>query len=343
MAKEVILYGDVNEYSASIFLAAMGLVSDEDSLNVRINTNGGNPGYGWGIVAKFAEHKGEKKVSVDGRAYSMGTYFLCYADNAEALDVSEFLIHRAAYPSWVESNPDYFDETTRAQLARTNASLKKALFNKIDSEKLQVIMDSKPELNGAKVKDIFSMDQRLDVFLTAKEAKEIGLINKINKITPEIKASIDSKMLELAATFKMAAEHNPTPNPTNIMTLEKIKAENPALYSQIIALGVAQEQDRVGAWMAFVDVDAKSVADGIKSNLPISMTATAELSRKSFSVEALKKLTEEGKTTPAAGATAAIEATAKTDAQKELDAYDKEVKAQLKGTSTAFVSKTAEV
>jgi hypothetical protein len=68
------------------------------------------------------------------------------------------------------------------------------------------------------------------------------------------------------------------------------KAENPDVYAQIFALGQKAENDRVQAWLTYVDADAKTVTEGIKGNEAPSLAIQAELNRKAFSIEALKNL-----------------------------------------------------
>ncbi len=287
MPKDILLYGQINEVSSAKFLTDMEAAS-EDEVTIRINTPGGSPEYTWGMIAKFSEHTGKKSVKVDGQALSMGTYFCCYDPAAEGLDVSQFLIHRAAYPEWYEC--EYMDEATKTNLVNVNASLQKALFAKIDVPALQTIMDGRPELNGAKVKDIFSMDSRIDVYLNATEAKKIGLISKIVKITPSKAAEVSKHLmaaLGLPGQEKTAKQNS---NPEN-MTIEALKAQHPEVYNALVNQTLKAERDRVGAYLAFVDVSKKEVLEGIKSGEALSQTAMAEFSIKlttSNSLAALK-------------------------------------------------------
>lgn len=300
MPRELLIYGRIGEYSSSDFINSINEVEETDDLSVRINTNGGEPEYLWGMAAKFNEFKGKKTVKVDGKAYSAGMLFLCYADNVEALDVSEFLVHRAAYPEWYEKS-EMFTAEMKGNLERINISLRKAIEAKIDVAKFE-------QLKGVKMKDIFSMETRLDVFLTAKEAKEIGLVDKIIKLTPTKKAEIASFMdVQIAAEYKPfkqevieAKKEEVKPKIENKMNIDKLRAEHPELFTQVLKQGADAERDRVGAWMAFVDVDAEAVAKGIKDGETLSATAMAELSRKMFSKDTL--------TTAAAASAASVEA-----------------------------------
>ena len=49
--------------------------------------------------------------------------------------------------------------------------------------------------------DVFSMNSRIDVNITPRQAKKIGLINRVIKLTPSIGAEIRSKAVSMAASF----------------------------------------------------------------------------------------------------------------------------------------------
>lgn len=305
MPKEILLYGQIHSRSSIDFINEIDAV-DGDDMVVRVNTNGGDVLYGWGMIAKFKEFTGDKLVKIDGSAYSMGLFFAAYAENVEALDVSDFLLHRAAYPSWYEK--DYMSDSEKENLIKINSSLEKAFRSKIDVEKFE-------EIKGVKLKEVFSMDDRVDVFMTSAEAKKIGLINKINKITPAKKSAIQSDFGRIAAKYseidvvetpietkKEELNKNANNKPKKLkMNLEELKAEHPALAASLIAEGVAStktaEKDRVGAWLKFVEVDPVAVAEGINSGENLSQTATADFAIKMQSAKSKAELEAESANT----------------------------------------------
>lgn len=287
---EVLMYGDIHSYSSAEFINQIESNTDSD-LIIRVNSDGGSPEYGWGMVAKYREFQGTKMVKIDGKAMSTAAFFLLYADETTALDVSQIMFHRAAFPEWYER--DYMTEANKGYLTSINKELEKALRAKVDVEEFE-------KLKGVSIKDIFSMDSRIDVFLTAQEAKKIGLISKIVKITPDRKQKIESKMLEISAKFvskEVSANNTNSNNNPKIetkMTIEKLKAEHPELFAQVVAMGVSSERDRVTAWSVFAEIDPKAVADGIKGGENISQTAMAEFTLKKLSATSIEKITTEG-------------------------------------------------
>lgn len=312
MTKEVLIYGPIDYYSSTEFFKQVAEATEENpdgEIVYRINTGGGEPEYGWGIIAKIQETK-NKRIKVDGKAHSMGLFTMCYVDDVECLDVSQFLLHRAAYPSWFENDPSFFTDVLKSNLENVNASLEKSFRNKIDVASFE-------EMKGVKVKDIFSMDSRKEVILTAQEAKKIGLVKNIVKITPTKQAEINSHMAKIAAQYEgvaIAAEETKNQN----MTIEKFQSEHPEIYAKIVEVGVKKERDRVGAWMAFAEVDVKEVAKSIKEGAELSQTAMAEFSKKMFSNSRLGAIEGDN---PTAVATTEVKEKEKTEKDKEVKAF----------------------
>ena len=89
---------------------------------------------------------------------------LLFMDNVEAIDVSNFTFHRA---------DGYTDTDEEKQfLARVNNDLRKKLEKKVNSEVFK-------EVTGYSFDDIFNPETRINANLTAKQAKQIGLIDKL--------------------------------------------------------------------------------------------------------------------------------------------------------------------
>ena len=278
MAKEVLIYSDIQSWTAANFINDVNEV--EGDLVVRVDSNGGDPQSTYGMIAKYREFEGNKNVKIDGRAYSSAFFFAAMVDNVEALSVSSFMIHRAAYPDWYEA--EYMTDEQRSSLEAINKDLKKGFESKVDIAMFE-------EIAGITVKEIFSMDDRKNVFLSAKQAKKIGLINKITPINSAIKAQLESNMAVISARYTPTIESNKKEVVINkkieIMTIDEVKA-NPEFVSAILA----DEKDRVGSWLKFVDVDAKAVSEGINSGNKLSQTAMAEFAIKLNSSATLKKV-----------------------------------------------------
>ena len=245
MKNEVLIYGDIFSYTAEAFINSINSI-ESDSLVVRMDTNGGDPQATFGMVAKFNEFEGKKTLKVDGRANSSGFFFVAMVENVEALDVSEFVVHRAAYREEIE-NSKYFTDELKQNLKSINDNLKNAFINKVNVQAFE-------EMKSVSVDEIFSMESRIDVKLTAEEAQKIGLINKINKLTPEMTALIDSKKFEVAANYKPKQVNTETPKVKNKnMTKEEFKANHPEAYASIIGEGVSKRNAEIEAENAEIE------------------------------------------------------------------------------------------
>lgn len=330
--KEILLYFSIYSYSAADFITELEAAKGA-GVTLRINSNGGDPDSTWGMIAKWQEYKGTKKVKVDGKAHSMALYFLCYVTDAECLPMTTFILHRAAYSEWIESDPQMMTADRWDSLKRVNDILRAAFEAKVDVAKFE-------KLKGVTLDQVFSTPGRIDVEITAQEALAIGLIDRIITIDAGKKAEIE-------ASFRMAAEKRPdimqldmpelkiaaetTPPTTSKiknMTLSELKANHPEVYAQAVNEGATQERDRVGALMAYVDVDPETVTAMVKEGKAITQTLMAEFSRKAFSKDALKQV--EGDSAKPVVTGEANPGEEKTAEQVQVDAWKKEVKAGLK-------------
>ena len=61
---------------------------------------------------------------------------------------------------------------------------------------------------------------------------------------------------------------------TNTMNKAELKQNHPELYSEILAEGVSNEQERVKSWLAFQEADPKAVSKGIASGKEITPSQT---------------------------------------------------------------------
>lgn len=333
MPKEVLLYKRIESESAIEFIEEMNELDKQEEITGRVNGPGGNPEYGFGMIAKWSEHTGPKKLKIDGMAYSMHMMFALYAADVECLDVTELLAHRAAYPEWFE-NSDYFTEPLRENLVRINASLEKAFRAKIDVEAFENLKQVKEK--GITVKSLFSMEGRQDVFLSAKDAKKIGLVNKITAITPKITAEISviKEALGIKIDEPVAKKEEPISNNENMLTLAELKEKHPSVYAEAIKLGVeqgiAEEKDRVGSIMAFSEIDPVECKKIVESGKKLSETDRSNFTLKAIAKTALKDVSSE-----AAEVTPTGEQPVKLDPKKvdknaeKVEAFNKDLMSQL--------------
>lgn len=270
MNPEILLYTPIYDEAAQLIINSLQEFSAAPVCDLRVCSPGGGVYFGWGICAKMIE-VGNVNLKIDGIAASMAGFLPLFAKTSEALDVADIMIHRA--------DMYVYNDEDQAQLDKVNTDLYKRMKARIDDKILK-------ELKGVTLKDIFESETRISVWLTAAEAKKIGLINKVVKLAPQEISAIQNNYLRIAATAATAPSPvNPSPNPNPInpitMTKDEFKAKFPDVYNAISAEGVAQENDRIAAWMMFNEIDPAAVAAGIKSNKVMTSAQMAELTLKS--------------------------------------------------------------
>lgn len=301
MAKEIYLYNPIYSFVAEELMQEMNANMSEEIV-LRLNTPGGSVFSGYGLCSKMTEH-GNVTIKVDGYAASMGAFMLLFANKVECSDVSKIMLHRADGYAETDAQKEF--------LASVNKDLRAKLEKKINA-------DTFKEVTGVSFDEMFASDKRIDVWIDAKQAKKLGLVDKINKLDPKELKALSSAMMNIAASFDNSPKNEQVvtiQNPIK-MTIEKLKAENPEVFAQILALGVNAEKERVKTWMVFADVDAVAVKAGIDSGKEITASEQADFNRKAFSATALKSLednspeavkTEEAPATPEASETANFE------------------------------------
>jgi ATP-dependent protease ClpP protease subunit len=299
---EILLYSDIYDFTAEQVVSQLEQYKGQP-ITLRINSGGGGVTNGYSILAKMQEAKKPIDIKVDGMAASMAAFMLCYSNNVECLDVSTFLLHRAAFPEYMENNADQMNDGMWAYLNNMNASLRAALEAKINTDMWEAV-------TGTTLDALFSNDGRMDVTLTAAQAKQLGLVNKVTPLTAATKQTIEAKAKKVnaqvyakVAAFK-APQSTTTNNQPNHMDRFTIKAQYPDAYKAIRSKAINEERERVNAWMVYIDVDAEKVKAGIASGNKITNAETQELLLKSVGVEALAKVTDGNAPAiiPAAGA-----------------------------------------
>jgi len=277
MAKEILIYSPIFDFVAENFISQLN-DSDGKDLTVRVNSPGGSVFAGWGMIAKSQEHTGNITVKVDGNASSMAAIFLLFHKNVEALNVSKFTLHRAS--AFMPTDDQ------KKQLKAINSDIRRAFEAKLNVAEFE-------NISGVLIDDFFNSDEVIDVNLNALQAKQIGLIDTINELDASAMDKL-SQQIAAISSKEIQKDNKQVKTKTKKMNIEAFKSEHPALYAEVLAKGsesgVTAERDRVGAWLAFGDIDFKAVADGIKKGEDLSATATAELSRKSFAAKAISDI-----------------------------------------------------
>ena len=278
-AKELYLYSPIYDFVAESLIAQMEENCDSD-ITLRMNCPGGSVLSGWGIIAKMQERKGVKtNIKVDGSAMSMACYSLLFATGAvECLDVSKFMFHPA----------DMYvtDEAGQSFLDGMNKDLRKAMEAKMDTVEFK-------KITGYSIAEMFENKDCPDLFLSAKQAKSLGLVTKINKLNLDEAKAINERMFAVAEVKEPKEIQIQKPNKMEIKSLADLKANFPQFYAEAVKEGADAEFTRVNSFNVFRGVDAKAVDAAIKERKPFTTDFQSEMLLKAANPKALKAIEEE--------------------------------------------------
>lgn len=264
MAKEVIkIKPQLTIFDDESARNAANMIEDIEGgkdLHFILKSYGGTVWDGWESCKALKDFEGKSVVDTPGVAASFGIAFMCYADENICSDKAKFMIHAPA-----GGDPKSLNEIKKELYQVLAARINEAKFKEIVGKTLkQVVMPADGE--------------RLDIWLNAKEAKAIGLIDKIYKLDPTQRVAAEEETIGYYQFVEFKEGNNNVPRGTNInnksqkMNKEQLKAEHPALYNEIYnagvdagkPLGATANQQRTDAFLEFLEVDAELVMAGIK-------------------------------------------------------------------------------
>lgn len=279
MPSKIYLYSAILDEVAEKFNKELDAVPQNEVATVKMDTPGGWTSSGAAMMMRISEHEAGVNIDVEGDALSMGGMLLSVASHCTASDMSQIMLHKAAYPSWYEP--------TVAEQKSVNFT------NQIFKEKLTEKIGHTPEGQSI-INEVFESDVRNDVYLLAKEAKDIGLIDEIKKV--EIRKSaidINKQVSDLEAILKSRyqRQENRNKNKTNNkMDINELESKHPELYKQVFAngvdAGIKKEQSRVNTIIAYKDAGVDECLTMITSGDVIDEPKKAELQ-----IKIMKKLT----------------------------------------------------
>lgn len=284
MANPILLFTSIWEEKAEDITRQILDTPKSEAIDIFLNSPGGSVSSGWAIIAAMNQHEANKNITVMGDASSMAFFMLLFADNVTANDASNFLIHRAA-SFWEE----LMDEDELKDVENRNKIIRKKLEARIDEDKFI-------EVTGKTFDDIFSMDDRLNVRLTAQQAKKIGLVDKIVKLDVKKRAEIESKYFnDIAALAEPVNSNNSNKNKMGKLADLIFGEKDPVLLAQIEETQFVYSKLEKGAKIKATGKDEKNPisgtfeADGKTITVVDNeITAVKDLDNKQKEIDALK-------------------------------------------------------
>lgn len=231
-----------------------------EDIEISYTSFGGSTTYGQEFARFLNEYPKKVSADVSGMVASMGFYILPFFENVKGAEQADLMIHS------VLSN--------EAPTKHTAQFFYDALSKKINKNKFA-------EITGHKLKDVVfaTGDQRFNIWITGKQAGEIGLFDEtyslLDKAADLNQFTIPSNNLlgyELPAEIKQkyAKIENIIIKEKNDMDISKITkdalyAGNPVVYAEITKEAQVKEQKRVSQiskYAAFDQKKAQELIDG---------------------------------------------------------------------------------
>lgn len=312
---------------------ALNEANGED-VRVEISSPGGFVMPGLEIFNLIRNYNGNTETRLTGQAASMASYIALAGDKLVAEDNAVFMIHNVRGLSMGDHNDlrksaDIFERLSnllaKAYVAKTGKS----------TEDIRVMMDEETFLFGDEIAEegfadeIITTDNDKDKETALAIAEEsFNDCLKTMKESEKVKDDMEKAAAVLSDPPPAPKKKQPLPMAENktevsIMDLGKLKAEHPAVFAEAVAVGVAQELDRVSAHLIMGESSGDmataiaAVTDGSK------MTATLNAKYMAAGMKKTELAARTGENPDELDAAAA--AAGKTDADKVADVVCKEL------------------
>jgi len=221
-------FKSIDEFIASI-------PSDDNVIDMRINSPGGVVTEGWAIIDKLRATGKEIVATVEGEASSMAAIILLAASKRKGYKHASLLIHDARYRDL------YMPKATAEELEKLANSLKedneRALDFMVertgaDRDTLEALMKEDVSINMERAKELGFIHEILEPISATRETNSQSNMSKDNKIASAFKAFAEALGIKvsMAADDEPAAEaYTLTTQDGTEITIDKAEGEDPAV------------------------------------------------------------------------------------------------------------------
>jgi len=252
-----------------------------DPIDFYINSPGGSVPAGSEIYSMIKEYEGETVSKITGFAASAATFIAMATDKTQISPMGQLMVHNAATGTYGNRHNH---EAGVQMLQSVDEGIASAYSLKTGKsiEELMAYMDKETWINAQKAVELGFADEIMfteempDVSNNASSTIELPqeVIDKLrNELLKNdaLKGIFDNKQVNNFASPKGEE------GDTKAMNLEELKANHPALYEQVLNLGVTQERDRITELNALADAPGASeiVANAIANGETAAQAAIA--------------------------------------------------------------------
>jgi ATP-dependent protease ClpP protease subunit len=284
MAKPILLYSVIYSELAQEITEQILSTPKNQAIDIWLNSPGGSINAGWSILAALQDRE-TVNMTVVGDASSMAFFMLLFATNVSVYDTATLLIHRAS----IMSDEALTEDQIQGILAQ-NKILRQKLSERIDEQKFIKIV-------GKTFDQIFDMNARINVRITAQQAKDIGLVNNVIKLDVAKMNAIESRYFSEIMALSTSENENVITNKFNIMgkLSDLIFGEKDSLLVAVIGdTQVVYTKLDKGSKIKAIGKDAKPISGTFEAeNKSITVveneiTAIAEVNKDKAELEAVK-------------------------------------------------------
>lgn len=265
----------------------------DGDINLEIDSPGGCMSDGFSIANALEDYsKGKINVKVVGQCSSMAAYIMLFGDSLKFKPNATVVLHNP----WNVCAGDYkamkkmSDVLERFAALYANKFVEKGIFTE---KEIRDIMDEETYFIGEndlkRLGDIDKSDAKADsepdretqIALAKENMKscqarikqaEINDLEQIAALIPvnkQIQADVGSsdkdgsniRPSQIVSTVQKKGEE--------IMDLNELKTQNPDVYAQAVKVGEENNQKRINALMAFIDVDKETVIKAVANGKTI--------------------------------------------------------------------------
>lgn len=297
--EKVLIEGEIGYWGVSARDIKWQLNRLSGDVEIEINSPGGSVFEGISIYNAIKDYdKGQITTVIKGMAASMASYIALAGDTVKAYDNATYMIHNARMFTGGDHNQLRKDANIIEGLSTL---LRKAYISRTGkSEKIiQKAMDEETFYFGDEILSSGFVDE---IVPTTEDKNKQTAIAFTHEAFKSCMKNVEAKLEELdvnevAALLKIekisANSQNNTNNNNSCynnnehisnkeeiqnMTIDKLKAEHPEVYAQVVKLGMTSEQDRVNAHITMANSTGATqyALDCIASGEGLSQTAQAK-------------------------------------------------------------------
>lgn len=233
------------------FAAALETIKDKKTINIKINSVGGDVYTGIAIHNALKALKGTKNVIVEGVAMSAASVIAMAGDSVKMYPGSIMMIHGVSAYLF-----DYFNITDLKKMVRNVDACERAIASiysgktGTDEATIRGMMEREKYMTGAEAVAEHFADELLTgegPSIAYSAASRVMLINGVRHSTEglTIPESLKLKPLAESAAATVSTEPKIENKGAKAMTLDELKAQHPELVAQIEAEAVAKDRARI--------------------------------------------------------------------------------------------------